>query len=84
MWGYRWLVFRILLGAVRGDLYSGTSDKGPSEIGMTSLQRTLASTHANNYIQWVPVNVIPAVHPKNMIICGIFYDAGVYTVYIVN
>ena len=24
--------------------YSGTSDKGPSEIGTTSLQRTLAST----------------------------------------
>ena len=26
---------------VRRDVYSGTSDKGPSEIGTTSLQRTL-------------------------------------------
>ena len=25
-------------------IYSGTSDKGPSEIGTTSLQRTLVST----------------------------------------
>ena len=33
-------------------------------------------------IQWVPVNIIPTVHLKdNMIICGIFYNAGVYTVY---
>ena len=33
-------------------------------------------------IQWVPVNIIPGVHPKNMTICGIFYNAGgVYCVY---
>ena len=32
-------------------------------------------------VQWVPVNIIPTVHPKNMIICGIFYNAGVYIVY---
>ena len=29
--------------------YSGTSDKGPSEIGTASLQRTLVSAHANTY-----------------------------------
>ena len=29
----------------------------------------------------VPVNIIPAVHPKNMTICGIFYNVGAYTVY---
>ena len=34
-----------------------------------------------NIIQWVPVNIIPAVHPKNVVICGIFYTPGVYTVY---
>ena len=33
---------------------------------------------AGRYIQWVPV---PAVHPKNMTLCGIFYNAGAYTVY---
>ena len=27
-----------------GIIYSGTSDKGPSEIGTTSLQRTLVAT----------------------------------------
>ena len=29
-------------------VYSGTSDKGPSEIGTTSLQRTLVSTPYGN------------------------------------
>ena len=29
-------------------------------------------------VEWVPVNIIPAVHPK---ICGIFYNTGAYTVY---
>ena len=29
---------------VCGGVYSGTSDKGPSEIGTTSLQRTLVAT----------------------------------------
>ena len=32
--------------------YSGTSDKGPSEIGTTSLQRTLVRHHANTLVYY--------------------------------
>ena len=38
------LLFSLHFLSVLCGLYSGTSDKGPSEIGMTSLQRTLVST----------------------------------------
>ena len=30
--------------SITAHMYSGTSDKGPSEIGTTSLQKTLVST----------------------------------------
>ena len=35
---------RLLAASMKKEtVYSGTSDKGPSEIGMTSLQRTLVA-----------------------------------------
>ena len=38
---------------VNDALYSGTSDKGHSEIGTTSLQSTLVSTHANTLVYYL-------------------------------
>ena len=35
-----------------GKFYSGTSDKGPSEIGKTSLQMTFLRHHANTLVYY--------------------------------